>query len=577
MRKNLPVNDVEYPLRDGVAIVSKTDLKGKITYVNPYFIEVSGFTEDELLGAPHNLVRHPDMPPAAFADLWETLKSGLPWTGLVKNRRKDGGYYWVQANVTPVMEGDRVTGYVSVRTKPSREQVNAASDLYARMRAGQAGGIAIRRGAVVRTGLAGWISAVRRIPFSVVLGLKMGAMCGITAILGALSFSAVQQHAPGLAYLLAALAGGGTVIGLALWYSLHAAVVKPVRDATATARAIAGGDLSHSFNITRHDDIGHLLRALQQMNVNLQAIIGDVHANVESITVGTDEIAAGNLGLSSRTESQAASLEETASSMEQLAAAVKKNAEHAMQANQLGISASDIAARGGDVVAQVVTTMDAISASSKKVVDIVGLIDGIAFQTNLLALNAAVEAARAGENGRGFAVVATEVRNLAQRCGVAAKEIKVLIDTAVQKVDTGTVLVHEAGTTMAEVVASVKQVSGIMGEISTASLEQDSGIEQINQAVAQMDESTQQNAALVEQAAAAAASLADQAHRLTQAVSMFRLSRPAAGSPRMPAPEQPQRVEHATTTVLAVSPVQRAPASSRTTISIPLTTRARRS
>jgi len=552
MRKNLPVTGVEYPLRDDVAIVSKTDLKGRITYVNPYFIEVSGFTEEELLGAPHNLVRHPDMPPEAFADLWETLKAGLPWTGLVKNRRKDGDYYWVQANVTPVVEGGRVAGYVSVRTRPERDQVAAAEKLYARMRAGQAEDVVIRRGNVQHTGVRGWIGSLGRMPFSLSLGVKMGSLCGAIAAVGGLAANAVATQDPGLAWLLGGLSGAGVAAGLYTWHGLHAAIVRPVREATVTARAIAGGDLSHSFNVARQDDIGHLLRALQQMKVNLQAIIGDVRANVESITIGTDEIAAGNLGLSNRTEAQAASLEETASSMEQLAAAVKKNAENASQANQLGISATDIAARGGNVVQQVVSTMAEISASSRQVVDIVGLIDGIAFQTNLLALNAAVEAARAGEQGRGFAVVAAEVRNLAQRCAVAAKDIKELIGNAAQKVEVGTVLVNDAGSTMAEVVASVKRVSGIMGEISTASLEQDSGIEQINQAVLQMDEATQQNAALVEQSAAAAAALADQAQRLTQTVSMFRLSRNDSTG------------------------VQRT-ARSRTTSSMPLTTRASRS
>jgi len=515
MRKNLPVTGAEYPLRDGVAIISKTDLKGKITYVNPYFIEVSGFTEEELLGAPHNLVRHPDMPPEAFADLWSTLKEGIPWTGLVKNRRKDGDHYWVQANVTPVLEGGQVTGYVSVRT-----------------------------------GLRGRLASLRRMPFAVSLALKMGALCGLVALAGGLPFTTLLRHDPVLAWTLAGIAGGGVAFVLVLWASLHAAIVKPVQEATRTARAIAGGDLSHSFNASRQDDIGQLLRALQQMNVNLQAIIGDVRANVETIAVGTDEIANGNLGLSSRTEAQAASLEETASSLEQLAAAVKKNAEHATQANRLGVSATDVAARGGEVVSQVVSTMADISASSRKVVDVVGLIEGIAFQTNLLALNAAVEAARAGEQGRGFAVVAAEVRNLAQRCAIAAKDIKALIDTAAQKVEAGTVLVNEAGTTMAEVVASVRRVSGIMGEISSASMEQDSGIEQVNQAVLQMDDTTQQNAALVEQSAAAAATLAEQAHRLTEAVSMFRLSRNERS--------------------------QGAAARSLTTNSMPLTTRARR-
>lgn len=530
MRNNLPVTESEYFLRDGLAIVSKTDLKGKITYVNPYFIEVSGFSEDELLGAPHNLVRHPDMPPEAFSDLWDTLKAGIPWNGLVKNRRKNGDFYWVLANVTPVREGERIVGYMSVRTKPSREQVTAATALYRRMRAGQANGTAIRRGAVVRTGLIGMTQALRHMPFSRSLALKMSALCMLLLALGGTGYGAAAQLQSSLAYWIAGLAGAGVLATLMTWYSLHAAVVRPVRDAIRTARAIAGGDLSRSFEITRRDDIGQLLGALQQMNVNLQAIIGDVRANIETIAIGTEEIASGNLGLSGRTEAQAASLEETASSMEQLASAVRQNTEHATQANRLGISASDVAAKGGNVVDQVVSTMTEISASSKKVVDIVGLINDIAFQTNLLALNASVEAARAGEQGRGFAVVAAEVRNLAQRCAVAAKDIKQLIDAAAQKVDTGTVLVHQAGMTMREIVASVQHVSGIMGEISSASVEQDSGIEQINQAIIQMDEATQQNAALVEQAAAAAACLEEQALRLSQAISVFHLARDESGS-----------------------------------------------
>ncbi|HYD96301.1 MAG TPA: methyl-accepting chemotaxis protein [Noviherbaspirillum sp.] len=521
MRKNLPVRNEEYLLRDGLAIVSKTDLKGKITYVNPYFIEVSGFTEEELLGAPHNLVRHPDMPPEAFGDLWDTLKAGKPWTGLVKNRRKNGEYYWVVANVTPVREGERAVGYMSVRTKPSREQVAAAEALYAAMRAGQARHLAIRGGDVVRTGWIGRIAALRRMPFARALALKMAILCLLMLGMGTAGVMAAPS-AP-FAWLLGGLAGTAFLVALATWYSLHTAVATPVRDATRVARAIAGGDLCDSFDTSQRGDIGQLLRALQQMKVNLQAIIGDVRANVESITVGTDEIAAGNLGLSSRTEEQAASLEETASSMEELAAAVKKNADNASAAHRLGVNASEVAARGGDVVRQVVTTMDDISAASKKVVDIVGLINGIAFQTNLLALNAAVEAARAGEQGRGFAVVAAEVRNLAQRCTAAAGDIKQLIDAATQKVDAGTQLVHQAGTTMDDVVASVSRVSSLMGDISMASREQDAGIEQINEAVAQMDEATQQNAALVEQAAAAAESLAEQAHRMSQTIAMFRL------------------------------------------------------
>jgi aerotaxis receptor len=530
MRKNLPVTEKEYELRDDVAIVSKTDLKGKIVYVNPYFIEVSGFTEDELLGAPHNLVRHPDMPEEAFDDLWKTLKAGLPWTGLVKNRRKNGDFYWVQANVTPVRDGDRVSGYMSVRTRPDRKQVEEATALYERMRNGSAIDVALRHGVVMRTGVLGRLDRLRNLPMALSLALKMGSICLLLLAMGISGLLAADRSTGNLAWLFGAGSGFGIVLTLFLWHSLYRAIVLPLHDATHTARIIAGGDLSRDFDTSRRDDMGELLRALQQMNVNLQAIIGDVRTNIETITTGTDEIAAGTMGLSTRTETQAASLEETASSMEELASAVKQNAQHATQANALGLTSTSAAEKGESVVKQVVDTMSDINASSRKIVDIVGLIDGIAFQTNLLALNAAVEAARAGEQGRGFAVVAAEVRNLSQRCALAAKEIKGLINEAAQKVDNGTILVEQAGKAMHDILDSVKRVSSIMGEISAASAEQDAGIEQVNCAIVQMDETTQQNAALVEEAAAAAATLADQSHRLSDAISVFRLRRGERGA-----------------------------------------------
>jgi aerotaxis receptor len=318
-------------------------------------------------------------------------------------------------------------------------------------------------------------------------------------------------------------AGAGIASTLAGVWMLHAAIVAPLRTATQAARALAGGDLTGNIEAQRSDDMGQLLRALQQMNVNLQAMIGDVHNNVAAMNSVTREIAAGNQNLSARTEAQASSLEETASSMEQFSATVKQNADSAQQANRLVQGAAEVALRGGSNVAQVGATMDEISTSAHKIVDIIGMIDSIAFQTNILALNAAVEAARAGEQGRGFAVVASEVRNLAQRSAAAAKDIKALIDSSVLQVERGGALVGEAGHTMEEIIASVQNVSRIMNGIEQASREQSIGIDQVNQAIGEMDQGTQQNAAMVEEAAAAADSLNQQAVQLAQAMSVFHL------------------------------------------------------
>ncbi len=321
----------------------------------------------------------------------------------------------------------------------------------------------------------------------------------------------------GLLALLALLLG----IVCAWW--LTSGITGPLRSAVAAARRVADGDLSGRIDVQSTDELGLLQQALNDMNGKLRGIVGQVRSGTDAIMTASTEIAAGNLDLSSRTEQQASSLEETAASMEELTSTVKQNAENARQANQLSVVASEIAGKGGAVVSQVVDTMGSINQSSKKIVDIIGVIDGIAFQTNILALNAAVEAARAGEQGRGFAVVASEVRNLAQRSAAAAKEIKLLIDDSVGKVDAGSKLVGEAGSTMEQIVVSIGRVTDIMAEIMAASHEQGCGIEQINQAVAQMDQVTQQNAALVEEAAAAADAMQEQARSLTEVVSLFTL------------------------------------------------------
>jgi len=337
------------------------------------------------------------------------------------------------------------------------------------------------------------------------------------------SVTAAQEAYEVSKWTMLALSAVSLLLGSLIAWWLTRSISRPLKEAVTIAQNVSAGDLTSTITVDSKDELGQLKLALKEMNDNLLRIVGDVRHGTDTIATASSEIATGNLDLSSRTEQQAGSLQETASAMEELTATVKQNAENAQQANKLATTASDIAVKGGAVVARVVETMASINESSKKVVDIIGVIDGIAFQTNILALNAAVEAARAGEQGRGFAVVASEVRSLAQRSASAAKEIKQLIGTSVEKVDAGAALVDEAGATMGEILDSIQRVTGIMGDISSASDEQTRGIEQINHAIAQMDQVTQQNAALVEEAAAAAASMQSQTSSLAELVSVFKL------------------------------------------------------
>ncbi len=887
MRTNLPITSNEYLLRDGMNIVSRTDLKGRITYVNEDFIEASGFVESELIGEPHNMVRHPDMPEEAFADLWNTLKAGRPWTGLVKNRCKNGDFYWVVANATPVREGGSVTGYMSVRTRPTREQVSSADQLYRRFRDGTAKGWTIREGRGVKvsplasfnlparvleqaglggkfallglgsllatalTGFAVFSQSVLVLGASLLL-LLITLVCGarlagrLISTLGqsgrhlenfgqanfdgvidaagydqlaemtlslkrvqtrlGFEFADTKRRAQASQRISQALDVAATNIMVAdasynIIYTNHALqnmfaeaevdirkdlprfdakailgsnidvfhknpshqrgmldrlqqtyetrlligqrsfdlIVNPImadgkrlgmvvewKDMTAelamrereqalsaenarvkialdnvssnvmiadndrniiymnktvlamlqnaeadlrkalpsfdTTKLLGGsidqfhknpehqkrllatftntyraqivvgprtfslvanpvmsstgerlgsvvewadrtievavesevaslvtaagaGDFSQRIETNNKDgfflnlatglnelmatsdkglqDVVRVLGALAEGNLtqridadyqgtfgqlkdfsnetsqSLSNMLGQIRESADTIYTAASEIATGNADLSARTEQQASSLEETASSMEELTSTVKLNADNAKQANSLAANASEVAITGGAVVQQVVQTMSSINESSRKISDIISVIDGIAFQTNILALNAAVEAARAGDQGRGFAVVAAEVRTLAQRSAAAAKEIKTLISDSVDKVDTGNALVAKAGVTMEEIVVAIKRVTDIMSEIAAASAEQSTGIEEVNGAVSQMDEMTQQNAALVEQAAAAAESLQDQASVMSQAVAVFKFDNAgSAGShaPRLSSP-----------------------------------------
>ncbi len=731
MKLNMPVTNKEIVMTKGSILVTRTDLQGKITYANDEFLKISGYSRAEVIGKSHNIIRHPDMPAEAFEDLWKTVKAMRPWSGCVKNRAKNGDFYWVHANIIPEFDKGKLTGYMSVRYAPKKAELEQSQALYA--------GIKNKTATMNPTGIKALIKLVRDISvwkktalslsiFSIPVAtlsyelflaqhyLELAAIASTAVVGAAINISLIRElsgtldKSVGIFYRLAAKGFGNTfdlkkdgVVGdfyrglFSMDVSLsldiaeakrlnaeamrinnaldnvHSAVlvannefeiiymnqsanhlfkeaeagirqqlpnfnvekllgsnidifhanpakqrqmlekltesyqsemligghymniianpvidkngdrigfvaewldktveIKATQEISDVVQAAAEGDFERRIHETGRtgfllelvkninklietssvglNEVGRILDALSHgdltktMSGNYQGMFGqlkdDANSTVEklreviyqiqdatgTINTSSKEIAAGNNDLSHRTEQQAASLEETAASMQELTSTVQHNSENAGYANELAEGASNIASKGVSVVNHVVNTMDAINESSRKIVDIISVIDGIAFQTNILALNAAVEAARAGEQGRGFAVVATEVRSLAQRAAAAAGEIKNLIGDSVEKVEDGTRLVADAGRTMEEIVTAISGVTKIMSEISSASSEQTAGIKQVNQAIGQMDDVTQQNAALVEEAAAAAETLEDQARSLANTVKYFNLN-----------------------------------------------------
>jgi aerotaxis receptor len=519
MRVNLPVTQREYPFPSGQTLLSTTDLQGRILYCNPSFVQVSGYAREELLGQPHNMIRHPDMPAEAFRDMWDTIASGRPWSAPVKNRRKNGDHYWVMANVTPLLEGGRVNGYMSVRTEASRAQIDAAEKLYARMRKQAENGrltLRLDQGELRHDTPAGRVAD--RLLGSETLRLAPPVLAATLLGFGA-GLLAAGQAGGAAAGAAVSLAGGLAAAG---WTARR--MRAPLQTLLLRANRMAACDLTATLDSTpQRGLVGRLERALNQLCVNVRTVVRDTRGEVDGFAVATEQIAGGNHELSERTTTQAASLQQTAATVEEITGTVRGTAEAATEAAGLAQDAVQRARHSSQVVNQVVNTMHDIEESSRRIGEIIQVIDGIAFQTNILALNAAVEAARAGDHGRGFAVVAGEVRALAQRSATAAREIKQLVTDSTERVAGGRGTVDAAREQIGQTVTAVEQVGQRIEHIHHGASEQLNAISQVNAAVSQLDGLTQQNAAMVEELAASAGDMRGKAGTLKQTVRMFRL------------------------------------------------------
>ncbi len=530
MRKNLPVTQQEYDFPEGETLLSATDLKGRITYANAAFVRVSGFDYNELLGKAHNIVRHPDVPPEAYQDLWDTLKEGRSWTALVKNRRKDGDHYWVRANVAPVYHQGTLSGYLSVRTKPSRAEIAAAEHVYASFQAGRP--VArFHRGLLLDTGWRRWRNGLRTLSLRQRLVLILGSLIPLWAGLAWLA------GLRGTAWLGAA--GGGAALVLLAGLLLDHRLVRPLRAIQRQAVQAATGQPVDDWRLPRLDEIASIQKAITQSSLNLRSFIDDVHAQLGGLRHASGEIAQGSQHLSTETEQAANRLAETANAMEQLADLIESNADRARQAVALAKDSGNSAVHAASTVEQAAHQIEHMDAASQKIGEIVGVIDSIAFQTNILALNAAVEAARAGEQGRGFAVVAGEVRALAQRSASAAKEIGGLIHETVQIAQGGVARTREATEAMGHILEQNRQVGALIDHIHQAGREQADGLARIRETFVQLGDLTRGNAAMAEESFTAVQTLDGQTLNLASAAGVFRRdTEDGAPAPARPAPRR---------------------------------------
>ena len=499
------VTQNEYLLDDDTTLMSTTDVHSYLTHANDTFVQVSGYQLDELTGQPHNMVRHPDMPKAAFADMWYTLQQGEPWSGIVKNRRKNGDHYWVRANAVPMVRRGQVTGYMSIRTRATAEEIAAVEPLYRALNDGRCKK-RIHKGLVVGKG---WLGKLPAMPLRWRVRSVMAVLfAGLAATLAATSAGWLPLAAAAVVMLM------GTLL-------FEQQIVRPIENVARQALKVATGERNSVQHLNRSDELGLTLRAVGQLGLMCRWLINDVSSQVVSVRDGSDRLAQGNEDLNDRTRQTVANVQQTVATMNQMAASVQSNSETAAEVDKLSVAASSAATKGGNAMQTVVKTMDDIADSTQRIGSITSLINDIAFQTNILALNAAVEAARAGEQGKGFAVVAGEVRHLASRSASAANDIRKLIDASASKVQSGSEQVHAAGRTMDDIVVQVKNVTQLIAQISHATSEQATGLSELTRAVAELDSITQKNADLVEESARISAMVKHRAGRLKDAVTVL--------------------------------------------------------
>ncbi|WP_272520396.1 methyl-accepting chemotaxis protein [Providencia sp. PROV223] len=496
----------EYVLDENITLMTTSDLQGNIVHANDFFVQVSGYELDELLTHPHNIIRHPDMPKEAFADMWATLKKGEPWTGIVKNRRKNGDHYWVRANIVPVERKGVITGYMSIRTRATRQEIATVEPLYAAMNENKSQQ-KIFKGIVLS----------KKLPFhfsTYSTRSRIRLIMSLLFILWLITASFILQ--PSVPLLL--MSACTFIILLVGDVILEKMLATPLENMTKQALGIARGN-RHSVNhMQRTDEIGLILRSIGQLGLICRWLIKDVSEQVDNVRKGSESLVSDCHELDTHTQQTVGYMQQTVATMNQMAVSVKMNADNTIQVDQLSNTTSKTAVNGGAMMEAVVDTMDEIVSSTSKINSITDVIKDIAFQTNILALNAAVEAARAGEQGKGFAVVANEVRSLASRSASAVNDIRELINDCEKKVNSGKNQVHTAGDTMKEIVDQIQNVTQLITHISQATSEQAAGIADITQAVSELETITQQSTLLVEQSTETSKMVKERSSRLEDAV-----------------------------------------------------------